>query len=96
MTQDPDKDMSKEIAQGIIDDITERLMQPEAYEGTDSQFLLVTNGEERQVFNLSCNSIFLINAISGLIDTLGDKNPELLPLLMDKIAEDITEKRSAH
>lgn len=45
--------MSKEIAQGIIDDITERLMQPEAYEGMDDQFLLVTNGEERQVFNLS-------------------------------------------
>ena len=38
--------MSKEIAQGIIADITERLMQPEAYEGTDSRFLLVTNGEE--------------------------------------------------
>lgn len=88
--------MSKEIAQGIIADITERLMQPEAYEGMNSRFLLVTNGEERQVFNLSCDSIFLINAISGLIDTLGDKNPELLPLLMDKIAEDITEKRRAH
>lgn len=88
--------MSKEIAQGIIADITERLMQPEAYEGMNSRFLLVTNGEECQVFNLSCNSIFLINAISGLIDVLGDKNPELLPLLMDKIAEEITEKKSAH
>lgn len=88
--------MSKENAQVIIDDITERLMQPEAYEGTDSQFLLVTNGEERQVLNLSCDSIFLTNAISGLIDILGDKNPELLPLLMDKIAADITEKKNAH
>lgn len=88
--------MSKEIAQGIIADITERLMQPEAYEGMNGKFLLVTNGEERQVFNLSCDRIFLINAISGLIDALGDKNPELLPLLMDKIAEDITEKRSAY
>lgn len=88
--------MSKEIAQGIIDNITERLMQPEAYEGMNSRFLLVTNGEEGQVFNLSCDSIFLTSAIIGLLDILGDKNPELLPLLMDKIAEDITEKRSAH
>ena len=89
-------DMSKEIAQGIIDDITERLMQPEAYGEMDGQFLCVTNGEERQVFNLSCGPIFLTNAISGLIDVLGDENPELLPLIMDKIADEITEKKSAH
>lgn len=93
--------MSRKLDQGIISEITERLMQPEAYEGVDGQFVLVAEavneeGDEDVFINLNYGSIFLTNAIGGLIDTLGDKKPELLPLLMDKIAEEITEKKSAH
>lgn len=81
--------MSKEIARGIIDDVSEWLMRPESYEGLREKFIFacinVENEKEMMIINAECDEIFILNTIINLINILSERTPELVTVLFNYI-----------
>ncbi|MFM9414409.1 hypothetical protein ACKQTC_08515 [Peptococcus simiae] len=86
--------MSKEMAQGIVDEITERLMQPEAYRGMGEEFALITTavdeeGNEGVNTNVRCGPFFLMNAIKSLTICLYEDTPDAVLYLLDTLIKQV-------
>lgn len=88
--------MSKENVQGIINDVTSWLMQPDICDGLGKQFIFIAqNGNKKNgihaVGNLSCGSILLTNALLLILDRLKKENPELLPFFLRYVSDSVIE-----
>lgn len=88
--------MSKETAEAIAKEVTDWLARPDVYDGIGKQFIFITqNGNKKNglhsIGNLSCDSVFLTNALLLIIDRLEKENPELLPFFVQYISSSVIE-----